>query len=77
MMEVAALLSIYSLPNLRATPFPKHKTTQDEFRVLRKAWSTLSDPAARYQYDAKLRDLEIVANTATSNHLEIDIDDME
>lgn len=50
---------------------------QNEFRLLQRAWNALSSAEERAIYDSKLRDQAIVANTASSNHLEIDIDDME
>jgi hypothetical protein len=48
-----------------------------EFLRLQRAWVALSTPNARDEYDRQLKDDAIVASTATSNHLEIDLDDME
>ena len=50
---------------------------QSEFRLLQRAWNAVSSAEERAIYDSKLRDQAIVASTASSNHLEIDIDDME
>jgi len=54
-----------------------HSWLQAEFRLVHKAWEVLRDTELRQQYDQRLQDEAIVANTASSNHLEIDLDDME
>ena len=50
---------------------------QEEFLRIQAAWETLSDVTARQEYDQQLKEEAMLANTTSSNHLEIDIDDME